>query len=135
MLPAVRSEKSSQSGLVGPEEACKEWNRWLKQLCKKVLWTISLLVICCITIIWTVCNFAGVTPDQIETYFGRLACDISGSLYLYNFPDRTGYTIPADVVQRLALNHSNIVGCKDTIAGMDHTLKIILGRENIPERK
>ncbi len=85
MLPAVRSEKSSQSGLVGPEEACKEWNRWLKQLCKKVLWTISLLVICCITIIWTVCNFAGVTPDQIETYFGRLACDISGSLYLYSF--------------------------------------------------
>lgn len=65
------------------------------------------------------------TPDQVETYYDRLAKEIDGPLYLYNFPDRTGYTIPADVMLRLARKHANIVGCKDTIAGMDHTRELI----------
>ena len=64
-------------------------------------------------------------PEQAEAYYDRLADEIEGPLYLYNFPDRTGYTIPADVMLRLALKHKNIVGCKDTIAGMDHTRELI----------
>ncbi|MBR2259911.1 MAG: hypothetical protein IJ899_21760 [Blautia sp.] len=40
---------------------------------KKLLWTISLFVICCITIIWTVCNFAGVNlPDTAVRIMGIL---------------------------------------------------------------
>ena len=54
-----------------------------------------------------------------------LARRVSGRIYLYNFPDRTGYSIPADVVRRLAESHPNIVGCKDTIAGLDHTRELI----------
>ena len=65
------------------------------------------------------------TPDQIEEYYDRLAREIHGPLYIYNFPDRTGYTIPADVVKTLALRHKNIVGIKDTIPGMDHTRELI----------
>ena len=65
------------------------------------------------------------TPDQIEEYYDRLAREIHGPLYIYNFPDRTGYTIPADVVKTLALKHKNIVGIKDTIPGMDHTRELI----------
>ena len=62
---------------------------------------------------------------SVEEYYDTLAREIPGKLYLYNFPDRTGYQIPADVIRRLALRHPNIVGCKDTIAGMDHTRELI----------
>ncbi len=62
---------------------------------------------------------------SLEEYYDNLARQIRGKLYLYNFPDRTGYQIPVDVIQRLALRHENIVGCKDTISGMDHTRELI----------
>ena len=65
------------------------------------------------------------TGDSLEAYYDRLAAAIPGKLYLYNFPDRTGYQIPVEVVRCLALRHENIVGCKDTIAGMDHTRELI----------
>lgn len=65
------------------------------------------------------------TPEQIFTYYDTLAKEIPGRIYLYNFPDRTGYTIPADIVLRLAQAHSNIVGIKDTISGLDHTRELI----------
>ena len=64
-------------------------------------------------------------PDQIEEYYGRLAEDIQGPIYLYNFPERTGYTIPPEVVKNLAVRYKNIIGCKDTISGMDHTRELI----------
>ena len=63
--------------------------------------------------------------QSIEEYYDKLAQEIKGNLYIYNFPDRTGYQIPADVIARLAMKHKNIVGCKDTISGMDHTREII----------
>ena len=63
--------------------------------------------------------------ESIEAYYDRLAEEIKGRLYIYNFPDRTGYQIPADVIARLAVKHPNIVGCKDTISGMDHTRELI----------
>ena len=63
--------------------------------------------------------------ESLEEYYDTLAREIRGKLYVYNFPDRTGYQIPADVIRRLALRHPNIVGCKDTIAGMDHTRELI----------
>ena len=63
--------------------------------------------------------------QSIEDYYDHLAEAIPGNIYLYNFPDRTGYQIPAEAVKRLALRHPNIVGCKDTVAGMDHTRELI----------
>lgn len=63
--------------------------------------------------------------DSLEAYYDELAGKIPGKLYIYNFPDRTGYQIPTEVIRRLALRHPNIVGCKDTISGMDHTRELI----------
>ena len=63
--------------------------------------------------------------EPLFAYFDRLAQEIRGPVYLYNFPDRTGYSISPAVVQRLALRHNNIVGIKDTLAGMDHTRALI----------
>jgi len=62
---------------------------------------------------------------QVEAYYDALAQAIPGPLYLYNFPDRTGYEISPQVVARLAEKHPSIIGIKDTISGMDHTREIL----------
>jgi hypothetical protein len=50
---------------------------------RKTLWTVSLLVICCITIIWTVCRFAGIDlPDTAVRIMGVLdLCAIPVLIY------------------------------------------------------
>lgn len=65
------------------------------------------------------------TDESVYEYYDSLAKDIKGNFYLYNFPDRTGYEISAAVVKKLAEKHSNIIGIKDTISGVDHTRELI----------
>ena len=63
--------------------------------------------------------------EALLQYYDRLAGKINGPIYIYNFPDNTGYTIPPETVLALAKIHPNIVGMKDTISGMDHTRELI----------
>lgn len=63
--------------------------------------------------------------DALFCFFDRFAAAIHGPLYIYNFPDRTGYTIAPETVLKLAVKHKNIIGIKDTISGMDHTRELI----------
>jgi len=63
--------------------------------------------------------------ESVYEYYDALAREIRGDIYLYNFPDRTGYEISPKVVRRLAQEHTNIVGVKDTIGGVDHTRELI----------
>lgn len=63
--------------------------------------------------------------ESVEEYYDAVCGAVDGKIYLYNFPDRTGYEIPVETVRRLALRHPNIAGIKDTISGMDHTRKLI----------
>ena len=65
------------------------------------------------------------TEESVYEYYDGLAEAIPGDLYLYNFPDRTGYEITPRTVRRLAEKHENIVGIKDTISGVDHTRELI----------
>ncbi len=65
------------------------------------------------------------TDESVYEYYDSLAKDIHGNIYLYNFPERTGYEISPDVVVKLAAAHQNIVGIKDTISGVDHTRELI----------
>lgn len=69
--------------------------------------------------------YFSLNEQSLEAYYDTLAKQIHGKLYIYNFPDRTGYSIPVETIRRLALRHENIVGCKDTISGMDHTRELI----------
>lgn len=62
---------------------------------------------------------------EMYSFYSRMATEIHGPVYIYNFPDRTGYTISPSVVRRLAEENENIIGIKDTIAGMDHTRELI----------
>ena len=63
--------------------------------------------------------------EALLQYYDHLASAIDGPIYIYNFPDNTGYTISPHTVVKLAKLHSNIVGMKDTISGMDHTRELI----------
>lgn len=63
--------------------------------------------------------------ESIYRYYAALAAGIPGELYLYNFPERTGYGIAPQVVRSLAERFENISGIKDTIGGMDHTRELI----------
>lgn len=72
--------------------------------------------------------------EALFQYYDRLASRIGGRIYIYNFPDNTGYTIPAETVLDLAKKHTNIVGMKDTISSMDHTRELIkIVKSQIPE--
>ncbi len=63
--------------------------------------------------------------SELFTYFDSLLGQIDGPVYLYNFPDRTGYTIAPETVLALRQKHDNLKGIKDTISGMDHTRELI----------
>lgn len=63
--------------------------------------------------------------EAVFRYFDCLARQIDGPLFIYNFPDRTGYSISPQVVLRLAQAHSHIIGIKDTLSGMSHTRELI----------
>ena len=67
-----------------------------------------------------------ISEKSLEEYYGKLAKELAGQkIYLYNFPDRTGYDLTPAVTLRLAEKYENIVGYKDTQAGMDHTRELI----------
>ena len=63
--------------------------------------------------------------ESLFHFYDTLIGQIHGKVYLYNFPDRTGYTLSPALVLRLRQAHDNLVGIKDTISGMDHTRDLI----------
>lgn len=65
------------------------------------------------------------TDSSVEEYYDKVAENCPGKMYLYNFPERTGYGLSPSVVLNLARKHENIAGIKDTLAGMDHTRELI----------
>ena len=68
--------------------------------------------------------------SQIE-FYEEIARNISGPMILYNFPARTGYSLSADTVLKLAVKHDNIVGIKDTTDEMSHTRSLIQTVKNV----
>lgn len=65
------------------------------------------------------------TDESIYEFYATIAKEVKGDIYIYNFPDRTGYDISPETMRRLAVEFPNIVGCKDTIPGVAHTREII----------
>ena len=69
--------------------------------------------------------YFALSPESIEYYFDKVAEEIKGNIYLYNFPARTGYDLSPDVTLNLLRKHKNIIGFKDTVTEMGHTRKLI----------
>lgn len=63
--------------------------------------------------------------DALFRFYDELFSQIAGPVYIYNFPERTGYSITPETVLRLARKHPNLHGIKDTLTGVDHTREII----------
>lgn len=63
--------------------------------------------------------------DSVEDYFDAIADTVNTKIYLYNYPERTGYDLSSDLMLRLRRKHANIVGCKDTVVDFAHTRNII----------
>ena len=56
------------------------------------------------------------SPEGLETYYARIAEALpEQSIYLYNFPDRTGYDLTPEITLRLVRKYRNIVGYKDCL--------------------
>lgn len=69
--------------------------------------------------------YFSLTQESIYDFCADVAKHVLGDVYIYNFPDRTGYNIAPETMRRLAEDFPNIAGCKDTLSGMDHTREVI----------
>jgi len=69
--------------------------------------------------------YYGLSDDGVFDYYSKVATGVKGNIYLYNFPDRTSYSISPQTVLKLARKHKNIIGIKDTVPDMAHTVEII----------
>lgn len=67
----------------------------------------------------------------VVEYLCSVAGQIEGDVMLYNFPDRTGNDIDADVVRQIVTRCPNVVGIKDTVTDMGHTRAILEAVEEI----
>ncbi len=65
-------------------------------------------------------------PERsIHEHFRRLAAGTSLPVYIYNFPALTGRSVSPQLVARLAADHSNIAGLKDTVDSIAHIQETI----------
>lgn len=69
--------------------------------------------------------YFGPSSLAAERFFATVADSVSLPVVLYNFPVRTGSDLDPQLVARLAREHSNIVGIKDTVDTISHTRKVI----------
>lgn len=66
------------------------------------------------------------TEDELFTHFKAIADSVPGTpVLLYNNPGRVGYTLSANLVEKLAREVENIVGMKDTSGDITQTAEFI----------
>ncbi|MDI3476368.1 MAG: 4-hydroxy-tetrahydrodipicolinate synthase [Thermococcaceae archaeon] len=58
------------------------------------------------------------SPEELFAHYSTLAEKLDGKILIYNVPKFTDLNIPIDIIERLAEEHSNIVGIKDSGANM-----------------
>ena len=66
-----------------------------------------------------------VNDRDLENFYSKLAININGDIYLYNFPKMTGHDINPKILLNLLEKHQNIIGYKDTVSEMSHTRNLI----------
>lgn len=71
--------------------------------------------------------YFSLSDQSIEAFYSRIADQSGIPIYLYNFPDRTGYDLNLEVTLRLLRRHPGIAGYKDSTSHMAHTRDLIRG--------
>ncbi|KGK87290.1 dihydrodipicolinate synthase family protein [Clostridium sp. HMP27] len=69
--------------------------------------------------------YFSLSRESIELFYDMVADGTKANIYLYNFPDRTGYDLTPELTLSLVRKHKNIVGYKDTVTEMGHTRALI----------
>ncbi|MDI2091457.1 dihydrodipicolinate synthase family protein [Commensalibacter oyaizuii] len=73
------------------------------------------------------------TQEAIYDFYSTIASQTRAKIFIYNFPDRTGYSIAPQTCLKLADKYPHIVGLKDTILDTIHTCEVInLVKKEIP---
>jgi 4-hydroxy-tetrahydrodipicolinate synthase len=69
------------------------------------------------------------TQEGLYRHFKAIAEEVSIPIILYNIPSRTGVEIAPETIYRLAKEHENIIGSKESTPNMDRIseLKRLLG--------
>lgn len=76
--------------------------------------------------------YFGIGQDKLFDYYDRLADEIDGDFYLYNYPARTGHSIAPETVGALAAKHPNVIGIKDSVSEPGHTNLVFRAVEGRP---
>lgn len=66
------------------------------------------------------------SEENLYLHYHEIAESVKGPILLYNFPALTGQDLSADLVLRLADEHKNIVGIKETIDSTAHIREMVL---------
>ncbi|GKU81994.1 dihydrodipicolinate synthase family protein [Niallia sp. NCCP-28] len=65
------------------------------------------------------------SDENLYSYYSEIAESINLPVFLYNFPNLTGQDLTPDFVERIADQHKNIVGIKDTVDSIGHIREMI----------
>ena len=76
--------------------------------------------------------YYALSQDEGFKYYDKIAKNVNGDVYIYNFKARTGFDISPETVLKLAKKNKNIKGMKDSTADIAHTRNVLL--KVLPER-
>lgn len=75
--------------------------------------------------------YFGTDDQKMMIYYDNLAKQVNGDVYIYNFPDRSGYNISPELYRKLAGNNNNIAGLKDSVVDPIHTNRLCRSTEDL----
>lgn len=78
--------------------------------------------------------YYGTDDEKMFIYYNELAKQVDGDVYIYNFPDRSGYSISGENYAKLVKENSNIVGLKDSVLDPLHTNRLLRATEGYKTR-
>lgn len=69
--------------------------------------------------------YAPLSAERLFHFYQTVAETLTLPVMIYNFPELTGHSISADMVNRLAQQFPSIIGIKDTINNISHIRELI----------
>lgn len=77
--------------------------------------------------------YFGMSQDEGYRYYNKLAKDVKGNIYIYNFEARSGFDMSKETLVKLLKENKNIVGMKDSTASFAHTKECIMAAKEVNE--
>lgn len=75
--------------------------------------------------------FYKLSENDLYLHFSKVAESLDASIIIYNNPSTTGVVIPISIYEKLAREHSNVIGAKITYDSFDYIRKTIDGVKSI----